>query len=95
MKQTHLLAAVLLTVSLLAAAAVITQLSPATAAPAGRGNYQVVGEEKAFVLYEADTSQSWILFPDEKAKSYVWMPIKRLDSEQEVQQWKLVNEAKK
>jgi len=65
---------------------------PATAQAAGGdavGKYQVVGSGSAFILYETGGPNSWVAFPVASDKKFAWFPLKRLDTDQQVQMWKV------
>ena len=65
---------------------------PATAQAAGGeavGKIHVVGTGTAFIMYETGGNLSWVSFPQANDKKYAWFPVKRLDTDQQVQVWKL------
>ena len=65
---------------------------PAVAQAAGGdgvGKIHVVGTGSAFVMYETGGNLSWVCFPAANDKKYAWFPVKRLDTDQQVQVWKM------
>jgi hypothetical protein len=73
----------------LIAVAVLDRPASAQAANDAVGRIQVVGAGNAFIMYETGGGNSWIAFPDPKDKKFAWFPLKRLDTEQQVQVWRL------
>lgn len=74
----------------LAAVAIFTAVRPAAALPdTPGGQFHVVANNDALILYDTSGRQSWILTPQPKQKRHAWVPIKRLDSEAEVRTWEL------
>jgi hypothetical protein len=69
--------------------------APAQAGGMG-GNFHVVagGADKAFVLYDAGSGQSWVMRLDGVDKRYAWIQIKRLDTDAEVQNWNMIQKAR-
>ena len=96
MSKNGLIAAGLIALILLSAVAVMSLVAPASADNGGSGaRYHVVANDSAFVLYDtSDSSKSWILTVQGSDKRQAWLPVKRLDSETEVQNWKLINSAR-
>jgi len=94
MERNHLLTAGLIAVGLILAAVLLTAPS-ATAQSTADGRFRVVANDKAFVLYDVnDSSKSWVLTIPSNYKRLAWKPIKRLDSDAEVQNWDLVEGAR-
>ena len=66
---------------------------PASAQAAGGdavGKFQVVAAGNgAFIMYETAGPNSWVAFPAANDKKFAWFPLKRLDTDQQVQVWRL------
>ena len=96
MSRNVLLAVLLIAVAFAAAVGIFT-LTPRAAvgdAYAG-GRYSMVANDQTFVLYDRDdSSKTWILFPKPSGKRHAWLPIKRLDTESEIQSWKLIDSSR-
>ncbi len=73
----------------LIAVAVLDRPASAQAAGDAVGRVHVVGAGNVFIMYETGGGNSWVAFPDPKEKKFAWFPLKRLDSDQQVQVWRL------
>ena len=91
-----LLIAAIIALGLVTAAALLNQTEPASGDYSqGSGKYRVTATDKAFILYDVEDSRnSWILLPQPKQKRHAWFPVKRLDSESQLQTWTLTNRAR-
>jgi len=97
MPRNTLLVIVLVAAGALVAAALISRTAPATAASGSGGEqYQVIANDKAFILYDtADSKNSWVCFPQPDRKQNAWLPLKRIDTQADAQNWKLIENANK
>ena len=56
----------------------------------GGGTFHVVASQNAFVLYDStDAARSWVLIPQAADKKHAWFPVKRLDTDQAAQVWRI------
>ena len=92
MTKKILIPAALVGLVLVVAAALWHQTEPASAQLGGAdGTFRVVASEKDFVLCEAGDGNCWILVRSAKGEKFAWAPIKRLDTESQVTNWRLRN----
>ena len=70
-------------------ALVLDRPDRALAAGGGDGGIHVVATQSAFVMYETGGKGSWVLFPQADNRKWAWFPVKRLDSDQQVQMWRV------
>ena len=73
----------------LIAVAFMDRPAAAQAGGDGVGKIHVVGTGSAFIMYETGGNTSWVCIPQAADKKYAWFPIKRLDTDQQVQVWKI------
>lgn len=95
MNRSNLMAAGIIALGLIVVAVLLSPTPTATAQSGVSSRYHVVATDKAFVLYDTnDAEQSWVLTIPSSYKRLAWKPIKRLDSDAEMQNWDLVEGAK-
>ncbi|HUT58930.1 MAG TPA: hypothetical protein VNA25_13870 [Phycisphaerae bacterium] len=70
-------------------ALVVDRPGEALAAGGEGGSIHVVATQSAFVMYETGGKGSWVLFPRADNRKWAWFPVKRLDSDQQVQMWRV------
>jgi len=93
MSKSVVIAAALVALAMVSAG-VFTHAASASAQDAAPGKYKVVANEKAFVLYDTeDTTRTWILIPAAGEEKHAWLPVKRLDTDQQAQNWNLLKSA--
>jgi hypothetical protein len=89
-KQTLVIAGAIVLGALIVVAVMDRPVAAQAAGDAAAGKYQVVAAGNgAFVLYDTVTNTSWVAFPAANDKKFAWFPLKRLDTDQQVQVWKL------
>jgi hypothetical protein len=89
-KQTLVIAGAIVLGALIVVAVMDRPVAAQAAGGDGAGKFQVVSAGNgAFIMYESATNTSWVAFPAAGDKKYAWFPMKRLDTDQQVQIWKL------
>ncbi len=94
MSRNVLLTILGIVVGFLAAAGLQNLVQPVVAQTNTSGSYNVVANDKAFVLYDAAQSNTWICFPTSVKNRHAWLPVKRLDTDAEVHNWQILNNAR-
>ncbi|MDY6913226.1 MAG: hypothetical protein SVT52_02040 [Planctomycetota bacterium] len=88
----QVLLSIVLTVLVLAAAAVLWhRTEPASAQSGGAGPYQVAADDENFMLYDAGNGKCWVLLRSATGDKFAWAPVKQLDTESQATNWRLRN----
>ena len=97
MSRNTMLTVALAAAGIVLAASLISRQPTAQGQATGQsGRYQVVANDKAFILYDSDdSSKTWILTPADGDRKQAWMPVKRLDSDAAVNNWRLLQDARR
>ncbi len=71
--------------------------SPVFAGPdsIGGGGWGIVAGKSAFVLYDSGTGKSWVMISEDDELHRAWFPLKRLNTDSEVHNWRVQKAAAK